>query len=115
MDQERFDIDFVGSRVLSNTRVDGSVQAAKEGVCLDGWIQGNVRVERCLIVNKSGVIDGDVECGELYINGTITGNVCVARNTVMGASAVIQGRLVTGSLEITRGAVIKKGLKLKKA
>lgn len=63
---------------------------------------------------QRGKVDGDVDCDELYINGTITGNVCVACKTVMGGDAVIEGGLITDTLEITLGATIRKGLKLKK-
>ena len=99
MNQERFDIEYEGNRILENTRIDGNLKTDKS-VYLDGMIQGNV--------------DGDVDCDELYINGTITGNVCVACKTVMGGDAVIEGGLITDTLEITLGATIRKGLKLKK-
>ena len=81
---------------------------------LDGMIQGNVHAGKLVIINKGGKVDGDVDCDELYINGTITGNVCVACKTVMGGDAVIEGGLITDTLEITLGATIRKGLKLKK-
>jgi len=38
----------------------------------------------------------------------------VACKTVMGGDAVIEGGLITDTLEITLGATIRKGLKLKK-
>ena len=107
MNQERFDIEYEGNRILENTRIDGNLKTDKS-VYLDGMIQGNVHA------GKGGKVDGDVDCDELYINGTITGNVCVACKTVMGGDAVIEGGLITDTLEITLGATIRKGLKLKK-
>lgn len=113
MNQERFDIEYEGNRILENTRIDGNLKTDKS-VYLDGMIQGNVHAGKLVIINKGGKVDGDVDCGELYINGTITGNVCVACKTVMGGDAVIEGGLITDTLEITLGAAIRKGLKLKK-
>ena len=107
MNQERFDIEYEGNRILENTRIDGNLKTDKS-VYLDGMIQGNVHA------GKLVKVDGDVDCDELYINGTITGNVCVACKTVMGGDAVIEGGLITDTLEITLGATIRKGLKLKK-
>lgn len=113
MNQERFDIEYEGNRILENTRIDGNLKTDKS-VYLDGMIQGNVHAGKLVIINKGGKVDGDVDCDELYINGTITGNVCVACKTVMEGDAVIEGGLITDTLEITLGATIRKGLKLKK-
>lgn len=113
MNQERFDIEYEGDRILENTRIDGNLKTGKS-VCLDGVIQGDVRAGKLVIINKGGKIDGNVDCDGLYINGTVTGNGCVACKTVMGADAVIEGGLITGTLEITLGATIRKGLELKK-
>lgn len=112
MNQERFDIEYEGSRILENTRIDGNLKTDKS-VYLDGMIQGNVQAGKLVIINKGGKIDGNVDCDELYINGTVTGDVSVAYKTVMGVDAVIEGVLVTGMLEITLGATIRKGLKFK--
>ena len=79
MNQERFDIEYEGNRILENTRIDGNLKTDKS-VYLDGMIQGNVH----------------------------------ACKTVMGGDAVIEGGLITDTLEITLGATIRKGLKLKK-
>ena len=102
MNQERFDIEYEGNRILENTRIDGNLKTDKS-VYLDGMIQGNVHAGKLVIINKGG-----------KVNGTITGNVCVACKTVMGGDAVIEGGLITDTLEITLGATIRKGLKLKK-
>lgn len=112
MDQDRFDIPNEGNRFLADARIDGNVKS-EESVCLDGYIGGNVSCAKCVIINKGSIVDGDVNCNELYINGWIKGNVCVAGKTVMRANAVIDGGLITACLEITPGAKIGKGLKLK--
>ena len=80
MNQERFDIEYEGNRILENTRIDGNLKTDKS-VYLDGMIQGNVHAGKLVIINKGGKVDGDVDCDELYINGTITGNVCDYRYT----------------------------------
>lgn len=114
MDQDCFDIDYEGSRVLADVRINGNIKTDKD-ICLDGFVEGNIHCRRQVIINKSGVVDGDVECEELFVNGKITGSVCVSRKAVLGASAEIKGGVITPCLEITPGAKIGMGLKLKNA
>lgn len=114
MEQDCFDIAYVGSRILADTRINGNIKSDKD-ICLDGFIEGNVHCTKQVIVNKSGVIDGEVDCEMLFLNGKITGNVCVSRKAVLGANAEIEGGLITVCLEITPGAKIRQGLKLKSA
>lgn len=107
-------MDYVGNRILSDVRIKGNIKSEKD-ICLDGVIEGNVHSAGQVIINEKATVDGDVECDVLIIHGQITGNVCVARKTIMGASAEIQGGLITATLEITPGAKIGKGLRLKNA
>lgn len=112
MDQDRFDMNCEGCCILSDTTIDGNLKTDKS-VVLYGAILGNVHAVKQVVVNESALIDGDVECAELYLNGQITGNVCVTFKAVLGASAVIKGSLTAACLEITPGAVIGVGLELK--
>ena len=112
MDQERFDIPFEGNRIMADARIDGSMES-EEDICVEGVICGSVCGAKRVVINKAGVIEGEVNCSELYVNGRITGNVCAIRRAVLGASALIEGGLITACLEITPGARIEKGLKLK--
>ena len=53
MNQERFDIEYEGNRILENTRIDGNLKTDKS-VYLDGMIQGNVHAGKLVIINKGG-------------------------------------------------------------
>ena len=54
MNQERFDIEYEGNRILENTRIDGNLKTDKS-VYLDGMIQGNVHAGKLVIINKGGM------------------------------------------------------------
>ena len=114
MDQDRFDIDYEGSRILADTRVNGDVKSNKD-ICLNGFIEGNIYCAGCVIINRNAVVDGDVDCEALFLNGKITGNASVDHKSVLGTNAEIRGGLITTSLEISPGAKIGLGLKLKNA
>lgn len=113
MGQDILDIAYEGSLVLKTTVIDGNIKSEKD-VCLEGIVRGNVHSAGKVIVGEDAVIDGDVECTELFLKGEITGNVCVACKTVMGEQAVIDGGLITESLQIFPGAKITNGLRLRK-
>lgn len=112
MEQDFFDINHAGCRILADTRICGNIESDKD-ICLDGLIEGNVCSKKQVIVNVGGIVEGEVDCEMLFLNGKITGNVQVHQKAVLGASAVIEGGLITTCLEITPGARIVRGLKLK--
>lgn len=114
MDQEHFVINQKGSVILKDVIITGRVVSDKD-VYLDGFIDGNVECKGQVIINQDGVVSGDVDCDVLILNGVIVGNVSVNEKAVLGANAKIQGGLTTSCLEITSGAEIVLGLKLRNA
>lgn len=114
MNQDKFDIEYKGSLILPNACIDGHIKSVQD-IWLEGKIGGDVHCEGKVIVNKCAQIDGDVECAELHSNGLITGNVSVTGKTVIGGNGVVKGRITTSVLEVTPGARINGGLRLRKA
>lgn len=114
MDQDSFEIDYEGSLILRDTEVRGDIKSDK-GIYIEGTVRGRVHSDARLVVDDKAVIDGDVDCRELFLNGVITGNVCVSAKAVIGVHGVIKGVLVTDTLEVVSGAVIGGGLRLKKS
>ena len=114
MDQDSFEIDYEGSLILRDAEIRGDIKSDK-GIYLKGTVRGRVDSDSRVIVNNKAVIDGDVECQELFLDGVITGNVCVSARTVIGGHGVIKGVLVTDTLEVVPGSVIEGGLRLKKS
>lgn len=114
MNQDSFTMNDGGSLILRMAVIDGNLKSEKD-IRLEGTIRGDVHCRGQIILTEEAVIDGDVDCEELYTEGLITGNVCVGCKTVMGEKSVICGGLITQRLEIIQGAEIRNGLKLKKA
>ena len=114
MNQNSFDISCSGSRLLVDADIRGDIKSEKD-ICLEGLVVGSGECAGRLIVNKGGEINGKVNCRELYLNGVIEGDVCVKEKAVLGADAVVKGTLTTVCMEITQGAKIEMGLKLKNA
>lgn len=112
MNQEDFDNRSEGCWILEGTRIEGNVKCDKN-IGVNGFIQGNVVGEKRVWIAGTGVVDGNVDCSELYLDGIITGNACVARQAFLGKNAEIKGALVAAGLEIVPGAKIGLGLKLK--
>ncbi len=114
MNQDDFDNRSEGCWILEGTRIKGDVKCDKD-IDLKGIVQGNVAGEKRICVAETGMVDGNVNCGELYLDGIITGNAYVAGQAFLGKSAEIRGALVVAGLEIVPGAKIGLGLKLKNA
>lgn len=98
-------------RIGADVRIEGTVDSART-VWLEGEVTGKVKGKEQVVVCGGGVVDGDVECGELVCEGRVKGNV-TAKRSVLKAGAVIEGFLETGYLEVGVDAVLEKGLKLK--
>lgn len=60
MNQERFDIEYEGNRILENTRIDGNLKIDKS-VYLDGMIQGKCTCRKTGDHKQRGKVDGDVD------------------------------------------------------
>ncbi len=112
MNQDDFDNKGEECWILEDTRIEGDVGCDKN-MGVNGFILGNVTGKKRVFVAETGVVDGNLDCGELYLEGRITGNVSVARQAFIGKNAEIKGALVTAGLEIVPGAKIGLGLKLK--
>lgn len=99
-------------RIGRDTRIEGTVDSVRS-VRLEGMVVGKVQCREQVVVCEGGMVEGEVRCEEFICEGTVQGNV-VAERSVLAAGAVIGGFLETTCLEVTSGAVVEKGLKLKK-
>lgn len=99
-------------RIGRDTRIEGMVDSERS-VRLEGTVVGKVQCREQVRVCEGGMVEGEVRCGEFVCEGTVKGNV-VAERSVLAAGAVVGGFLETACLEVAVGAVVEKGLKLKK-
>ncbi|TYB74221.1 polymer-forming cytoskeletal protein [Bizionia gelidisalsuginis] len=71
---------------------------------VDGVIEGNVKTPGKVVVGKSGVVTGTLECSNAYFEGTFSGQLKLSETLSLKATAVIQGEVITQKLAIDPGA-----------
>lgn len=112
MSLDQSEIGVGGSVLQEGAEVRGNVRTERD-MFLKGIIWGDVSCEGRLVIDRDGVIEGNVVCRELVLDGLITGNAQSDEKTRLTANAVIKGFLQTPCLLIHPEAVIEKGLRLK--
>ncbi|MBI9034130.1 MAG: polymer-forming cytoskeletal protein [Bacteroidales bacterium] len=97
--------DSISANLIQNgTRLKGDLDA-NSNIRVDGYINGNVKIDGKLIVGDTGEIEGQIECKEAEVFGKIKGNLKVEGLLSLKASAHIEGDVITGRLAIESGAV----------
>lgn len=93
----------LSNRILPNTKLKGEVVSDTD-FRIDGTLEGNVVTTGKLVIGKTGVIDGRVECANADIEGTFTGTLVVKELLTLKTTAVIEGEVTTAKLAIDPGA-----------
>lgn len=76
-------------------------------VLVNGKLKGEIFSNGDLTVGNSGLVDGTVEIGSIYIFGEVRGNIKAKQKIVINAPAVVKGDIVAPSLVIEEGAVFE--------
>lgn len=87
-------------------RVNGTYTAAKN-VKIAGTIDGDVHIEGTLVIDKEGVINGNIFADEIYVSGKVTGILRSPGKITLRETAVIVGDLYTPSLAIEEHAIME--------
>jgi len=68
---EEFQINTVIAEGIS---IEGDL-IGTESLRIDGKLQGNVRMDKGVIIGESAYVDGDISCETLIVYGRVTGDV----------------------------------------
>lgn len=101
-----------GSVLQKGAEIRGNIRT-ESNIFLKGIILGDVDCKGKLVVDRDGVIEGNICCGELVSDGLIIGDVEVKGKVCLSDKAVIKGFLTTSCILLHPDAVIEKGLRLK--
>jgi cytoskeletal protein CcmA (bactofilin family) len=86
-----------GSKVLGNLEGNGNMRVA-------GHFVGNIHEAQdsnsTLVIDKDGVLTGDLHYSNLIVAGTIEGSITVDEKMVVYPSAMIQGNIRYKSIDI---------------
>jgi cytoskeletal protein CcmA (bactofilin family) len=89
--------------IAKGTIIEGKITTS-ENIRIDGTIKGEVHCEKRLVMDASGLIEGNVFAGESTIKGRVIGTVTVANTLHLLESSFIKGDIKAKKLHVEEGA-----------
>lgn len=83
--------------------LQGNVETAGD-VRIDGTLKGNLRCKARVVLGPTGLIEGDVHCGQADIMGTIEGRVWANESLQLRGDACVTGDIHAAKLVIEPSA-----------
>lgn len=98
--------------VLSEAvRINGTLTSSKN-IRIIGTIDGDVHVDGVLILDKKGVINGNVYADRLEISGNITGSLKSNGKITVRDTAIIIGDIESKALEVEEHAIVEGEIRM---
>jgi len=101
---ESFDTNAI-DRIAEGTTLEGSVNSAKS-IRVDGKVKGSIVCAGRVVIGKTGVVEGEVDCDSADVEGTLNATITVSGLLELKATAVINGDSQVGKLKVEPGAEI---------
>lgn len=86
-----------------NTSITGDVISDGD-FRIDGKVEGTIKTTGRVIIGKSGIISGKVECNNADIEGKFSGELIVNSLLTLKATATITGDVIISKLSVEPGA-----------
>lgn len=74
---------------------------------VDGTVEGTVNSQGDLVVGEGGVVDGEVQVGQVFVSGTVKGSVKAQRKVHIAPGGKVLADLETPALIVEDGAVVE--------
>ena len=101
---QSFDTNAI-DRIAEGTTLEGSVNSAKS-IRVDGKVKGSIVCAGRVVIGKTGVVEGKVDCDSADVEGTLNATITVTGLLELKTTAVINGDSQVGKLKVDPGAEI---------
>ncbi len=101
---QSFDTNAI-DRIAEGTTLEGSVNSAKS-IRVDGKVKGSIVCAGRVVIGKTGVVEGQVNCDSADVEGTLNATITVTGLLELKTTAVINGDSQVGKLKVDPGAEI---------
>jgi cytoskeletal protein CcmA (bactofilin family) len=88
--------------ISKDTAIEGSF-SCEQDVRLDGFIKGDVRCARRLVVGETGRIEGKVYAESAVIMGAIKGELVIQDLLLLKPTALVDGNLQAKAIQVEEG------------
>ena len=85
------------------TTINGDIDC-KSDIRIDGVLKGSVKTGGKIVIGPSGVVEGDITCGNADVSGEINAKITVSHTLSMKSTSKLNGDIVTDKLSIEPGA-----------
>jgi len=112
------EIDRQESATLVNSIAEGStfegILKSSKSFAVGGTVIGQISTPSAVIVGKSGILRGDVDCDIFDLSGTCEGRARVDSKVTLQKDATLSGDVSCGVLVVDSGARIQGRLRTQK-
>lgn len=95
-----------GGLIQKTIRIVGELHG-EEDLIIEGKVEGTIKLKKHLTVEKTGVIDADVDVEDITIKGEVKGNTNAANKVEVSREARVVGDIKAPRIVIEDGAVLK--------
>lgn len=93
---------IIGSTIV----IDGEI-TGEEDLIIEGTVKGRIVLKQNLIVEKSGVVEADIETQTVTISGQVTGNIVASDKVEITSGGKMIGDIKAPRVLIADGAIFK--------
>lgn len=100
------------NKIAKGSVVTGDIQG--EGVFrIEGKLIGNLKTTRKIVIGQTGVIEGDVICGDADVEGALKGTLRVENTLNLRSTCNIEGDVFVRRLSVEPGAILNGSCTMK--
>ena len=92
----------IGSSIV----IDGEI-SGEEDLVIQGTVKGRIVLKENVYIEESGVVEADIETGNIEISGQITGNIIASDKVEITAGGRAVGDIKAPRILIADGAIFK--------
>lgn len=100
--KKKFDDVSIKTIIGNETSVKGDLNVVGV-VRIDGYVDGNVSSNACLMIGESAKINGNIKADSVISRGTVRGNILAENGVKLFSSAVVIGDVITKKVNIQEG------------
>ncbi len=103
----------IDSLIGKNTQVTGDLDFSG-GLLVDGKIVGNITANEddgaTITISENGLVQGEIQIPNIFINGTVEGNVYASNHVELTKKARVYGNVYYKLFEMAMGAEVNGNL-----
>lgn len=102
------------NRIVENTALKGDITSDAD-IRIDGTLEGSISTSGKVVIGKSGMVKGKINCANADVEGRFEGELKVEQILSLKNTAVVEGDVEVGKLAVEPGAAFNASCSMKGA